>query len=111
MRRKFLYPLGLGAGRLGLRSRRARLGPGCRWHMTREGMLGLGCGEGRTQEGCRRGQVMWGCERGQARGACGMPLCRGRAGVACPGGPGPRGVGAVGWLPSGLLPPCLSVAL
>ena len=54
---------------------------------------------------------MWGCERGQAGGARGMPLCRGRAGVACPAGPGPRGVGAVGWLPSGLLSPCLSVAL
>ena len=74
-------------------------------------MLGLGCGEGRTQEGCRRGQVMWGCERGQARGARGMPLCRGRARVECPAGPGPRGVGAAGWLPSGLLSPCLSVAL
>ena len=111
LRRKFLYPLGLGPGRLGLRSRRARLGPGCRWRRTRDGMLGLGCGEGRTQEGCRRGRVMWGRGRGQARGACGKPLCRGRAGVACPAGPGPRGVGAVGRLPSGLLPPCLSVAL
>ena len=54
---------------------------------------------------------MWGCERSQAREACGMPLCRGRAGVARPTGPGPRGVGAVGWLPSGLLSSCLSVAL
>ena len=74
-------------------------------------MLGLGCGEGRTQEGCRRGQVMWGCERSQARGACGMALCGGRAGVVRLTGPGLRGVGAVGWLPSGLLSPCLSVSL
>ena len=40
-----------------------------------------------------------------------MALCGGRAGVVRPTGPGLRGVGAVGWLPSGLLPPCLSVAL
>ena len=63
------------------------------------------------REGCRRGWAMWRCERGWVWEARGMALCGGRAGAARPTGPGPRGVGAAGSLPSSLLSPCLSVVL
>ena len=98
-----------GRVRLRGRSRHARRGPGCRRCRGLSGALGLGCGEGRTQERSRRGRVPRKCGRSRARGVRGMSPRGGRTRAARPAVTGPRGGGRGRLTAEWPAAPCLPV--